>query len=76
VTKDDQAWIRLNASFEAPAEPVKPEGAKAKLKSAEDVQKEAAQLNARTANWAYRMPTYKAEAMRRKLNDLLEEKAS
>lgn len=76
VTKDDQAWVRLNASFEAPAEPAKPEGATAKLKSADDVQKEAAQLNTRTANWAYRMPAYKAEAMRRKLNDLLEEKAS
>jgi hypothetical protein len=76
VTKDDQAWVRLNASFEAPAEAIKPEGATAKLKTAEDAQKEVNQLNTRTANWAYRMPTYKAETMRRKLNDLLEEKAS
>jgi hypothetical protein len=76
VTKDDQTWARLSASFEAPAEPIKPEGATAKLKLADDVQKEAEQINARTANWAYRLPTYKAEAMRRKMNDLLEEKAS
>lgn len=76
VTKDDQSWIRINASFEAPTEPVKPEGAAAKLKSADDVQKEVAQINARASNWAYKMPTYKAEAMRKKMNDLLEEKAS
>jgi hypothetical protein len=76
VTKDDQSWARLSATFEAPAEPIKPEGAAAKLKSADDVLKEAEQLNARTANWAYRLPTFKAEAMRRKLADLLEEKAS
>lgn len=60
----------------------KPETAKAepspasKLKPAADVQKEADAINARVGGWAYKLPSYKIDTLRKKLNDLLEQKAS
>jgi Domain of unknown function (DUF4340) len=75
VEQDGATWARFAASFEAPAEPVKPEG-ETKLKAAEDVQKEADAINARVGGWAYKLPAYKVETLRRKLDDLLEQKAS
>ena len=46
------------------------------LKSANDVKKEADAINARAGGWAYKLQTYKLETLRRKLEDLLEQKAS
>lgn len=71
---DGKTWARLGARYEAPAQPVPADdpGA-AKLKSAAEATKEAADLAAR-ATWAYRLPDYKAEPMKKKLEDLLEAK--
>lgn len=73
--QDGATWARFAAKFEAPPEPVKAEG-ETKLKSADEVQKEAEAINARVGGWAYKLPTYKVETLRRKLDDLLEQKAS
>jgi hypothetical protein len=73
--KDGATWARFSAKAEPPAEPVKTEG-DSKLKSADDVKKEADSINAKVGGWAYKLPGYKAEALRRKMDDLLEQKAS
>ena len=65
-------WVRFDASFD-PVSALDPLPEAAKLKSAEDVAKEVAALNARTAGWAYRLPSYKIEYMTRSLNDLVED---
>jgi hypothetical protein len=70
--KDGATWGRFSAKAEPPAKPV--EGGK--LKSADDVKKEADAINAKAGGWAYKLPAYKIEALRRKLEDLLEQKAS
>lgn len=75
VEQDGATWVRFSAKAEPPAEPVKTDG-DSKLKSAEDVKKEADAINAKVGGWAYKLPAYKVEAMRRKLEDLLEQKAS
>jgi hypothetical protein len=72
---DGATWARFAAKAEPPATPVTTEG-ESKLKSADDVKKEAEALNARIGGWAYKLQTYKAETLRKKLEDLLEEKAS
>jgi hypothetical protein len=64
-------WVRFAASLVAVPEP-RPEGGK--LKSAEEVAKEAESFNARAAGWAYRLPVYKFEYMTRTLADLVEDK--
>ncbi len=43
----------------------------AALKSPEDVKKEAGEYNAQWAGWAYRVPTYNLESMRRRIPDLV-----
>jgi hypothetical protein len=73
--KDGGTWVRFAAKAEPPAEPVKTEG-DSKLKSADDVKKEAEAINAKVGGWAYKLPAYKVESMRRKMDDLLEQKAS
>lgn len=73
--QDGATWARFAAKAEPPATPVKTDG-ESKLKSADDVKKEAEAINARVGGWAYKLQTYKAEALRRKLEDLLEQKAS
>ncbi|MGQ0664367.1 MAG: DUF4340 domain-containing protein [Pseudomonadota bacterium] len=72
--KDGETWVRFGASFEAPAEPLKLEDG-GKLKPAEEVAKEVQDINARLGAWAYKLATWKLDAMRKKLADLLEEKA-
>lgn len=71
---DGKTWARFSTRYEAPAEPV-PAGdaGAAKLKSAADATKEAADLSARSS-WAYKLPDYKLEPMKRKVEDLLEPK--
>jgi hypothetical protein len=66
-------WMRFAARFE-PAAALDPLPEGAKLKPADDVAKEAAALNARTAGWAYRLPGYKIEYMTRSSADLVEDK--
>jgi hypothetical protein len=73
--QDGATWARFAAKAEPPATPVKAEG-ESKLKSADEVKKDAEAINARLGGWAYKLQTYKAEALRRKLEDLLEQKAS
>jgi hypothetical protein len=73
--QDGATWARFAAKAEPPATPAKTEG-DSKLKSAEDVKKEAESINARVGGWAYKLQTYKAETLRKKLEDLLEQKAS
>jgi Domain of unknown function (DUF4340) len=73
--QDGATWVRFAAKAEPPATPVKTEG-ESKLKSADEVKKEGEAINARVGGWAYKLQTYKAEALRRKLEDLLEQKAS
>jgi len=73
--KDGATWVRLAAKAAPPAQPVKTEG-DSKLKSADDVKKEADAINAKVGGWAYKLPAYKVESMRRKMEDLLEQKAS
>ncbi len=73
--QDGATWARLAAKAEPPAALPKTEG-ESKLKSADDVRKEADTINARVGGWAYKLQTYKAETLRRKLEDLLEQKAS
>lgn len=73
--QDGATWARFAAKFEAPTEPVKAEG-ETKLKSADEVRKEADAINARVGGWAYKLPNYKVETLRRKFDDLLEQKAS
>jgi hypothetical protein len=73
--KDGAIWARFGAKAEPPAQPVKTDG-DSKLKSADDVKKEADAINAKVGGWAYKLPAYKAEALRRKMEDLLEQKAS
>jgi hypothetical protein len=73
--QDGATWARISATAQPPAEPVKTDG-ESKLKSADDVKKEAEAINAKAGGWAYKLPGYKAEALRRKMEDLLEQKAS
>jgi hypothetical protein len=70
--KDGATWGRFTAKAEPPAKPVEGD----KLKSADDVKKEADAINAKVGGWAYKLPAYKVEPLRRKLEDLLEQKAS
>jgi hypothetical protein len=70
---DGKPWIHLSARFEAPGElPTGEALGAAKLKNAEDAAKEVADINSRLAAWLYRVPDYKLEPMRRKLDDLFE----
>lgn len=66
-------WATFAATAAPPAQ--LPEGGTA-LKKPEEVQAEAAQINAKTSPWVYKLPTFNAENMRRKVEDLLEPKAS
>ena len=68
-------WARFAAKADPPAALPKVEG-ESKLKSPDDVKKEAEAINARVGGWAYKLQTYKAETLRKKLDDLLEQKAS
>lgn len=71
--KDGATWARFVAASAPPAEGLTEE-AKAKLTSAEDVAKEIAEINARVGNWAYKLPAWKVETLRKKPGDLLEPK--
>lgn len=76
VRDRDIRWARVAASYEAPAAPVDPAAApNARLLSAEDAAKQAAEIAAKTKGWAYRFPDYKIEQMTKRVADLVEPKA-
>jgi hypothetical protein len=58
-------WVKFTASVES-TEPL----------PADAIRDEAAAINARAANWAYKLPSWKVETLRRKMDDLLEAKSS
>ena len=70
---DGGVWAGFAASASPPA--TLPEGGIG-LKKAEEVQAEAAQIDARTGPWIYKLPPFNADNMRRKLEDLLEPRES
>lgn len=72
VEKDGATWVALSAAAEPPE--TRPEGDK--LKDAGAVREEAERINARLSPWVYRLPQYQLDSMRRRLDDLLEPKAS
>lgn len=65
-------WARFAARHAPPAAPVEGE----KLKKPDEVAAEATQVDKRVHGWAYRLPTYKAEQMTKKIADLVEEKGA
>lgn len=70
-----KTWARLTASFSQPAEAITP-APDSKPKVAAEVEKEAAQISQRLSAWAYVLPAWKTEQFKKKLDDLLEAKAS
>lgn len=89
--KEEKAWLAVSAAFDpaaryVPAEKVGPEvpedGAvpapKAPdvlAKSPEDVQKEAAELNARVGQWLFAIPGYAATNFKKTVKDMVKEAA-
>lgn len=86
---EDKTWAKVSASFtpppeEAPAatptegEP-KPEGEPAAetppAEPKRDVAKEAEELNGRLAPWAFELPSWRSDALLRRMQDLLNEQA-
>ena len=57
-----------------PAEPAEGQEAPPARKPAEEVEKEALELNARVGSWLYVLPSYKASQFRKKLDDLAKPK--
>ncbi len=74
LPKDKDTWLRFQASYAAPAAAPSDDDAKAgKLKKPEDVQKEAASLNAKAKGWVYKLPDWKVGNLRKKTADLVED---
>jgi hypothetical protein len=77
VELEGQAWARLSARYEAPAAtPSEDEVKEGKLKSADEAKKEVETFNAKVGNWAYRLPDWKTENLRKKIADLIEDEKS
>lgn len=74
LPKDKETWVRFAASYAAPAAKPSDADAKAgKLKTAEEVQKEVAALNAKAKGWVYKLPDWKLDNLRKKMADLVED---
>ena len=74
LPKDKDTWLRFQASYAAPAAKPSDADTKAgKLKSAADVQKEVAALNAKAKDWVYKVPDWKLDNLRKKMTDLVED---
>jgi hypothetical protein len=77
VELEGQAWARLSARYEAPAAtPSEDEVKEGKLKSTDEAKKEVETFNAKVGNWAYRLPDWKTENLRKKIADLIEDEKS
>lgn len=74
VDRAEKIWGRFTAAAEKPLVDVasQPEAAKKFLRSADDVAKEAAEINARVANWAYEFRGYQGEKLQANLAIFLE----
>lgn len=74
VPSGDQTWVRFSATYAAPATPPSDDDVKAaKLKTADDVKKEAEALNAKSQAWVYKIPDWKLDNLRKKMPDLVED---
>lgn len=79
LEEDGRVLVRVQAAFEPtlrPAEPVGPPDAEgqaptADLKSAADVEAEAAAINARVGSWIYVVPGYAGSNLRKRVAELL-----
>jgi hypothetical protein len=83
ATKDGKTWLRLEATYEAPADPTEPPKADAPgptpaetpkaptIKPAEYVKKEADELNTKARPWVFQVPDYKAKVFATKMEELL-----
>ena len=58
-------WVKFRASVESTEPP-----------PADAIRDEATAINARVENWVYKLPSWKVETLRRKMDDLLEAKSS
>lgn len=77
VEFEGQTWARLSARYEAPSAALSEEEVKeGKLKTADEARKEVEVFNARVGNWAYRLPDWKTENLRKKVSDLVEDEKS
>ena len=65
IEKDGSNWVRIQAEAADGAKPPKDR------EKAKDVAGEASALNARAAGWAYLIPNYQINLMRKKLSDLI-----
>jgi hypothetical protein len=75
--QNGRTWVRFAAKFAAPSTPINPDDEPAKkLLSPEAAAKQAEDINRRLGGWVYTLSTWKLETLRRKLDDLLEAKAS
>jgi Domain of unknown function (DUF4340) len=74
LPKDKDTWLHFQASYKAPGTAPSDADMKAgKLKKPEDVQKEAAGLNAKAKDWVYKVPDWKLDNLRKKAADLVED---
>jgi hypothetical protein len=74
VPKDNQVWLQVAAQLTPPATAPSEQDVKdGKLKTPDEVKKEVETLTAKTSAWAYRVPDWKLDNLRKKVGDLLEE---
>jgi hypothetical protein len=71
--QDKKTWIALTAEVNEQALLKDKPKADSKLKDADAVRKEAAEINARVKAWAYQVPTTVSRFLQYKLDDVLEE---
>ncbi len=70
VDRDGKTWAQFAVAHDAAAAlPTPPEGTS--IKSAEDAAREAQELSARLAPWAFQLPSYKAVSMKTRMAELL-----
>jgi hypothetical protein len=69
---DKKFWVALSAEVDEAALLKEKPKADSKLKDAEAVRKEAAEINSKVRAWAYHLPTTSSRFMTYKLEDLLE----
>ncbi len=71
--QDKKFWVALSAEIDEAALLKEKPKADSKLKDADAVRKEAAEINARVKPWAYSVPSTASRFMQYKLEDVLEE---
>jgi hypothetical protein len=69
---DKKFWVALSAEIDEAALLKEKPKADSKLKDADAVRKEAAEINSRVRAWAYHLPTTSSRFMTYKLDDLME----